>query len=65
MVKMASGMDHGRVCLATTYDSDDVAKHGGHPQLIPSHAVLDYSISISLISDMHITMYVQLKAVIS
>ena len=44
MVKMASGMDHGRVRLATT--NDDVAQHGRHPQLIPSHAVLDYSICL-------------------
>ena len=43
MVKMASGMDHGCVFPTTTND-DDVAQHGGHPQLIPSHAVLDYSI---------------------
>ena len=32
MVEMASGMDHGRVRLATTSDNDDddVAQHGGH-----------------------------------
>ena len=46
MVKMASGMNHERVRLATTNDDDDddddVAQHGGHPQLIPSFAVLDY-----------------------
>ena len=30
MVKMASGMNHGRVRLETTND-DDVAQHGGHP----------------------------------
>ena len=29
MVKMASGMDHGRVGPTTTND-DDVAQHGGH-----------------------------------
>ena len=33
MVKMASGMDHRRVYIATTNDDDDenVAQRGGHP----------------------------------
>ena len=32
MVKMASGMNHRRVRLATTNDdNNDVAQHGGHP----------------------------------
>ena len=40
MVKMASGMDHGRVGPTTT--TNDAAQHGG--KLIPSLAVLDYSV---------------------
>ena len=32
IAKMASGMDHGHVRLATTNDDDDdVAQHDGHP----------------------------------
>ena len=32
MVKIASGMDHGRVRpTTTTANDDDVAQHGGHP----------------------------------
>ena len=32
MVKMASGMDHGRVRpTTTTTTTNDVAQHGGHP----------------------------------
>ena len=31
MVKMASGMDHGRVGLTTTTTTNDVAQHGSHP----------------------------------
>ena len=31
MVKMASGMDHGRVRPTTTTKNDDFAQHGGHP----------------------------------
>ena len=32
MVKMASGMDHGRVGpTTTTTTTNDVAQHGGHP----------------------------------
>ena len=32
MVKMASGMDHGRVGPTTTTTTmNDVAQHGGHP----------------------------------
>ena len=33
MVKMASGMDHGRVRLAAT-TNDDVAQHGGQQKFI-------------------------------
>ena len=45
MVKMACGMDHGRVRpTTTTTTTNDVTQHGGHPTIIPSHAVLDYSI---------------------
>ena len=39
MVKMASGMDHGRVRPTTTTTSRNMAAI----QLIPSHAILDYS----------------------
>ena len=31
MVKMASGIDHGRVHPATATNDDDVAQHDGHP----------------------------------
>ena len=31
LVKMASGMDHGRVRPTTTTTTNDVAQHGGHP----------------------------------
>ena len=31
MVKMASGMDHGRVRPTTTTKNDNVAQHGSHP----------------------------------
>ena len=30
IVKMASGMDHGRVRPTTTTTTNDVAQHGGH-----------------------------------
>ena len=50
MVKMVSGMDHGRVRLATT--NDDVAQHGGHPANTKSCSLgLQH---ISFILDMHI-----------
>ena len=41
MVKKASGMDHGRVSPTTT-----TSRNMAVIQLIPSHAVLDYSIYI-------------------
>ena len=51
MVKMARGMDHGRVGPTTTTTSDDdVAQHGGHPANTKScslglhYIVLDFSI---------------------
>ena len=44
MVKMASGMDHGCVGPTTTTTSRNMAAI----QLIPSHAVLDYSIYMYL-----------------
>ena len=59
MVKLASGMDHGRVRLRTTTTNDDddddddnyderrrrtTSHNMAAIQLIPSHAVLDYSI---------------------
>ena len=48
MVKMVSGMDHGRVRPTT----NDVAQHGGHPANTESWSLgLQH---ISLISDMHI-----------
>ena len=50
MVKMASGMDHGRVRPTTT--TNDVAQHGGHPANTKScNLGLQH---ISLILDMHI-----------
>ena len=53
MVKMASGMDHGRVRLAATNDDDDVAQHGGHLANTKSCSLgLEH---ISLILYMHIT----------
>ena len=48
MVNMVSGMDHGRMRLATTTTSHNMAAI----QLIPSHSVLDYSMSLML--DIHI-----------
>ena len=42
MVKMASGMDHGRVRPTTT------SRNMAAIQLIPSHAVLDYSIMLDM-----------------
>ena len=50
LVKMASGMDHGRVRPTTT--TNDVAQHGGHPaNTKPCSLGLQH---ISLILDMHI-----------
>ena len=52
MVKMASGMDHGRVRPTTTTTTKDVAQHGGHPANTKSCSLgLQH---ISLILDMHI-----------
>ena len=53
MVKMASGMDHGRVrSTTTTTTTNDVAQHGGHPANTKSCSLgLQH---ISLILDMHI-----------
>ena len=52
MVKMASGMDHGRVRPTTTTTTNDVAQHGGHPANTKSCSLgLQH---ISLILDMHI-----------
>ena len=55
MVKMASGMDHGRVrptTTTTTTTTNDVAQHGGHPANTKSCSLgLQH---ISLILDMHI-----------
>ena len=55
LVKMASGMDHGRVrptTTTTTTTTNDVAQHGGHPANTKSCSVgLQH---ISLILDMHI-----------
>ena len=56
LVKMASGMDHGRVrpttTTTTTTTNNDVAQHGGHPANTKSCSVgLQH---ISLILDMHI-----------
>ena len=51
LVKMASGMDHGRV-RPTTTTTNDVAQHGGHPaNTKPCSLGLQH---ISLILDMHI-----------
>ena len=51
MVKMASGMDHGRV-RPTTTTTNDVAQHGGHLANTKSCSLgLQH---ISLILDMHI-----------
>ena len=52
MVKMASGMDHGRVRVATTNDGDDVAQHGGHPANTKSCSLGLQHISLKI--DMHI-----------
>ena len=52
MVQMASGMNHGRVRLATTNDDNDVAQHGGHPANTKSCSLGIQH--ISLILDMHI-----------
>ena len=50
MVKMASGMNHGRVRPTTT--TNDVAQHGGHPANTKSCSLgLQH---ISLILDIHI-----------
>ena len=55
LVKMASGMDHGRVrptTTTTTTTTNDVAQHGGHPaNTKPCSLGLQH---ISLILDMHI-----------
>ena len=57
LVKMASGMDHGRVrpttttTTTTTATTNDVAQHGGHPANTKSCSLrLQH---ISLILDMH------------
>ena len=51
MVKMASGMDHGRVRLVTMNDDDDVAQYGSYPANTKSCSLgLQH---ISLILDMH------------
>ena len=51
MVKMASGMDHGRV-RPTTTTTNDVAQHGGHPANTKLCSLgLQH---ISLMLDMHI-----------
>ena len=53
MVKMASGIDHGRVCpTTTTTTTNDVAQHGGHPANTKSCSLGLQR--ISLILDMHI-----------
>ena len=55
MVKMASGMDHGRVrpTTTTTTTTNDVAQHGGHLANTKSCSLgLQH---ISLILDMHTT----------
>ena len=54
MVKMASGMDHGRVCTVTTSTSPNMAAI----QLIPSQAALQH---ISLILDIHMMFNWQLS----
>ena len=54
LVKMASGMDHGRVrpTTTTTTTTNDVAQHGGHPaNTKPCSLGLQH---ISLILHMHI-----------
>ena len=63
MVKMASGMDHGRVrptTTTTTTTTNDVAQHGGHPANTKLCSLgLQH---ISLILDMHIIMGLRLAA---
>ena len=56
MVKMARGMDHGRVGpMTTTTSDDDVAQHGGHPAYTKScslglhYIILDFSIITQMI----------------
>ena len=56
MVKMASGMDHGRVrpttTTPTTTTTNDVAQHGGHPA---NTKLCNLGLQhISLILDMHL-----------
>ena len=52
MVKIASGMDHGRVRPTTATTNDDVAQHGGHPANTRSCYIgLKH---MSLILDIHI-----------
>ena len=57
MVEMATGMDHGRVRLATTNDDDDgddVAQHGGHPANTKSCGLRSQHISLILDKNKHI-----------
>ena len=58
MVKMASGMDHGRVRQTTTTATNDVAQHGGHQANKSCSLGLQH---ISLLSDMHIMFNAQLS----
>ena len=58
MVKMASGIDHGRRALNND-DDDDVAQHGGHPANTKSCSLGLHH--ISLILDIHIMFNWQLS----
>ena len=60
MVKMATGMDHGRVGpTTTTTTTNDVAQHGGHPANIKSCSLGLQR--ISLILDIHMMFNWQLS----
>ena len=59
MVKMASGMDHGRLGPTTTTTMNDVAQHGGHPANTKS-CTLGLQ-RTSLILDIHIMFNWQLS----
>ena len=60
MVKMASGMDHGRVgSTTTTTTTNDVAQHGGHPANTKSCSLGLQR--ISLILDIHMMLNWQLS----
>ena len=68
MVEMATGMDHGRVRLATTNDDDDgdddgddVAQHGGHPANTKSCGLRSQHISLILDKNKHIMISWQLS----